>query len=398
MEGAFSKTALQKFGTCSGLRPWLPDDKPKSCNADRRVLQRGATNVWFSITRSALSIPPWSERAFRALDRHWTIVRAVPPDILPLVLNNLNLGDDEFSVEDLVAAVLERLRDDEATAAKASIEEEEYEALIRNRPERHRDQTFVCVPAKDVDPSLHQWLPLVQQVRRLRLVQALTGFTRLRSDNGATERVGALTETAVDWLPAIEINGEGVFLQLEGEALTEWEHRPTVVRRVATLAGRYAESCLRLGAPLAVAVTPRLVLAHSIAHALIDQWSLEAGYPTAALSERLYVGDRMAGILIYTATSDSAGSLGGLVSMTEQSRLETSLAEALDRASWCGQDPLCIESDSHGVDALNLAACHSCLLVPETCCTHANTFLDRALLVGTDEEPELAYFRAMIGR
>ena len=122
---------------------------------------------------------------------------------------------------------------------------------------------------------------------------------------------------------------------------------------------------------------------HTLAHVIIDQLSLDAGYPAAALRERLYVDDDMAGILIYTASSDSAGSLGGVAAMAETDQLGNALAEGLVRLSWCSSDPVCIESRGSGSDALNLAACHACVLVPETSCEKRNSFLDRALLFGT---------------
>jgi hypothetical protein len=100
----------------------------------------------------------------------------------------------------------------------------------------------------------------------------------------------------------------------------------------------------------------------------------------------------MSGFLIYTATSDSAGSLGGIVAQVESGTLATSVHRAIDRASWCSADPLCIESDTSGVDNLNRAACHSCVLLPETSCEEFNTLLDRALLIGTQEEPALGFF------
>ena len=64
----------------------------------------------------------------------------------------------------------------------------------------------------------------------------------------------------------------------------------------------------------------------------------------------------------------------------------------MEQAGWCSSDPLCIESAGQGVDALNFAACHACAIVSETSCEHRNSFLDRALIVGTPMEPELAFF------
>lgn len=127
------------------------------------------------------------------------------------------------------------------------------------------------------------------------------------------------------------------------------------------------------------------VAIHTLAHVLIDQLSLDAGYPAASLRERLFVDDEMAGLLIYTASSDSAGSLGGVASQAEQEPFASALHEGLIRLSWCSADPVCVEAGASGTDALNLAACHACVLVPETSCELNNTFLDRALLFGSPE-------------
>jgi hypothetical protein len=135
-----------------------------------------------------------------------------------------------------------------------------------------------------------------------------------------------------------------------------------------------------------------LVLIHTFAHVLIDQMSLDAGYPAASLRERLYVDDDMRGLLIYTATSDSAGSLGGIVAQGAPDRLASLVREAVNRAAWCSADPVCIEATATGADGLNMAACHACTLLPEVSCEERNMLLDRALLVGTPRATQLGYF------
>jgi len=74
--------------------------------------------------------------------------------------------------------------------------------------------------------------------------------------------------------------------------------------------------------------------------------------------------------------------------------LESSFVSALDRARWCSSDPVCMELGEHGQgpEAMNLAACHSCGLLPETACEVFNKFLDRALVAGTHESPERGLF------
>src|SRR5260370_12037274 len=99
----------------------------------------------------------------------------------------------------------------------------------------------------------------------------------------------------------------------------------------------------------------------------------------------------MCGFFISTATSDSAGSLGGVVAQAEPARLDSALAEALERSSWCSADPLCVEADAAGVDALNLAACHACVLLPEVSCEEMNVFLDRPILIATPTDANIPY-------
>src|SRR5690606_7105826 len=131
---------------------------------------------------------------------------------------------------------------------------------------------------------------------------------------------------------------------------------------------------------------------HTFAHLLIDQVAREAGYPASSLRERLYAGSDMAGILIYTASADSAGSLGGVAAMADPDRLGPAFVEAQRRLSWCSADPVCIESTGAGTDGANLAACHNCSLLPETSCEEFNVLLDRGSLFGTPESEDTGLF------
>ncbi len=196
----------------------------------------------------------------------------------------------------------------------------------------------------------------------------------------------------MNWLPAIDVSGEGVFLTFDERRLSEWERRPAVVGRIAAINADYSRKFGEQGRSPDRTITPRLVLAHTLAHILIGQWALDSGYPAAALRERLFSFDDRAGVLIYTGTSDSGGSLGGVIRQGESLSLERSLREAIERARWCSSDPLCIESDATGVDSLNRAACHACVLLPEVSCEEMNTVLDRAVIAGTPDHPDLAFF------
>src|SRR5207244_2216447 len=128
-----------------------------------------------------------------------------------------------------------------------------------------------------------------------------------------------------------------------------------------------------------------------------NQLSFECGYGSASLRERIYcssgsVSEGMNGVLIYTASGDSEGTMGGLVRQGEPDRLLRTMVAALQKAQWCSSDPICIETTGQGTDNANLAACHGCLLISETSCEEGNRLLDRAMLVGKPEDPQLGFF------
>lgn len=390
MEGAFRRNALRDITWCSANQPWLSRRDPNGCERAPRVLQRGASNVWFSIVESAISIPPWSEEAFKALNRYWEALRHVPDDAVRSVLTGMGLDQiSGYSVDELVEAVRERRDAEDPTTEldPAVIKEQEYVALIRGKPQRSAKQDFVCVPASEVTDSVAEIFKTVMVVKRLREVRVLSSFTRVREPEppDIDERLSPLSREELDWLPAIEVVGEGIFLELAPDRLAAWENQDKLRRRVEILVENARRREEGRSSNLSSRISGRLLLTHTLAHLLVNQWSLECGYPAASLRERLYVTDEHAGLLIYTATSDSAGSLGGLISQANPNRLEPSLRSAVVSAAWCSSDPLCIESDPGGTDALNLAACHCCALLPETSCEEMNLLLDRATLVGSPE-------------
>jgi hypothetical protein len=153
--------------------------------------------------------------------------------------------------------------------------------------------------------------------------------------------------------------------------------------------------------PATRAWAAKYLLVHSLAHILINQLVFECGYSTASLRERLYVSDDpvapMAGILIYTAAGDAEGTLGGLVQLGRPERLGQIMERALSRATWCSADPVCSENlGGQGSRLVNLAACHACVLLPETSCETINQGLDRAMVIGTPTERQRGWMASLV--
>lgn len=408
MAGATQEEQLG-FHSCSGRRPWLNDKVP--CQEPVVPLQRGASNVYFGLHASSISIPPWSRSIFSELDTHWNTLRSIPDDsLLQQLIASMDLpGKLGRSLDELFQAVLQRRAHERGDAVSVSENELRYNeclALQHGTGEAELDDEFTAKPA-EVAPVLQPYFRRVVLVERLREVRALLGFTRITPadpSNREATTMAPLSRSRKNWLPAIEVRGEGVYLEFDETRLARWSALQGVQQRAARLNRAYQEMCERRGWEPVQTISPRFLLTHSLAHALIRELSIESGYASASLRERLYVFEPdteenrpgIAGLLIYTATPDSEGSLGGLVRQGQPDRLAATLLSAIQEASWCSSDPLCIESEGQGPDTTNLAACHACMLTSETSCEQFNRYLDRAMLVGTLDEPAVGYFSPLL--
>lgn len=386
MEGSFSPKALLGISACAGGRPWLPGCPRETCGELPRVLQRGSSSVWFADVRSAISIPPWSD-IHHKVQGSWSMLKDAPDDLLRALFSMPGWLPDgsHWTVDDLVQAVRE-LRDGPALDDEG-LRRQEYSALNAGHPESSPSDQFVCDLVDVSGTGVAAFLNQARCVSRLREVTALTSFTRLVPPGTQAAIRAKLSAAPVDWLPAVEVFGEGLFVRFAEDRLHSWEKSQFAQRRTAQIARHAGEEDF---------VTPRRLLVHSFAHALMNELSLDAGYPVASLRERVYAGKDQAGVLIYTATADSAGSLGGLSAQSDPERLDAVVRSAMQRALWCTADPVCIESTGSGIDNLNLAACHACMLVPETSCEKRNCFLDRALLIGLPDDPAAGYFSELV--
>jgi hypothetical protein len=394
LEGSFDRNAMQGIASCGGFRPWLGAGSREECNQLPRTLQRGASNVWFPAPRSAISIPPFSEAIARFVDHEWDMLSDPQDFEAPAVIKGLvKKGRGKFTAEQILDEARRRhaALSSEDEPSETSLRKDEYTALLAGKDEDGVDSDFVCL-IQDVPDALTGHIADVRKVTRLREVRALYGFSRLDGVTGPTDpNLCALSPEPLDWLPAIEVIGEGVFVNLIDGEVRAWATTPFASERERKLRAAAARAAAASGRE-SRSVEIAHVMIHTLAHVLIDQLALDAGYPASSIRERLFVDTDMCGLLLYTATSDSAGSLGGLAAQAEQSLLARAFEEGLRRLSWCSSDPVCIESEGAGTDGLNLAACHSCVLVPETSCEEMNLLLDRALLFGTPAQPEAGFF------
>lgn len=389
LEGALGRGAIGH--RCGGSSPWL-DGEHDACQEDLVGLQRGASNVWFADVRSALTV----DRSLTPVEEVLERIRAELADIaetdidLMLGIKARQYGVDEGALKD--AYRKSKTTPESRVDAERILRRDEYEALGRPHPEMDGTETFVCLPSTvATSEGRSQLIDLVSKVPKLREVRALQGFARVTARQQETGGArGKLSRGRIGWLPAVEVLGEGVFIRVEENALREWEESPFALGRASALT-HAIQAAAPEWAGIVDTVEPRMLLLHSLSHAMLNELALDTGYPASSIRERIYAEPDQSGILLYTATADAAGSLGGLCAHGTVENIKLVIESAAARAEWCSSDPVCLDSMSTGAGARNLAACHSCLLVPEVSCELHNSVLDRACLIGSESEPQAGF-------
>jgi hypothetical protein len=254
----------------------------------------------------------------------------------------------------------------------------------------------------DVPEDYTSKIESVLLLERLKEVNALVGFTRVESpeesdDPNDRPPMAGLCRGKPTWVPAFEVHGEGIFLRFNETAVRAWEDTAGVAARNRMLLGGHIgwRSARQLDAAKGFPGV-RYAMLHTFSHLLIRELALECGYNTASIRERIYSDSSstapMAGVLLYTAAADSDGTLGGLVELGKPENLGRLIGQALRRASICSSDPLCSEHDASADRSLHGASCHGCSFVAETSCEKGNRYLDRALVTGTFEATDAAFF------
>lgn len=404
---AFGENRSLALGECTRKRPWLgiKNKDPHECKhaGQLRAIQRGATNGWFPLVRSALSIKEAASPIGQALKKcpQHQVEKIDSQEKLQTVLElEMFPALAEFKAEDIWQTLLKERGEIETDEIDLRLPE--WNAFRDIEGSNQGDQSDFFLEAGEVPDFLADKVERIVLARKLLEVRALTSFTRIdyasgMDDDGMGASRAPIYKERQDWLPAVEVRGEGIFLELKEEALNTWEAEPAVQKRAAAIEQKYKEWAAERGVDADDFPGARYVLLHSLAHVLMRQLALDCGYSESSVRERIYSSTdserKMAGILLYAASADSEGSLGGLVDLGTKERFPNLIHNALENAKRCSSDPLCADHQPDVHATINGAACHACVLAPETSCEAFNRFLDRNFLVPTMAYSEMAYFK-----
>ena len=280
------------------------------------------------------------------------------------------------------------------------LKEMEYNAITHHQQvEFQHDVRYFKAEEVAIKDSLKKYFSRVIKLHRLREVKVLLGYSRLEMPEPEVDdqkQVVKLKSSGPEkWLPAVEINGEGIFIEFNRATMNEWLTNSRVAERSKKYESCYEEYCKQKGWENFKSRNGEYVLIHTLSHMLIKEMAIQSGYSSSALHERIYSSDKMCGLLIYTGAADKEGSLGGLVELGSMEKLIPLLKGALENGLTCTTDPECFMKNPT-TDRINGAACHSCTMISETACENGNRLLDRALVVPLPEHEEMGYFKELV--
>lgn len=402
---------------CPGHKPWEIDNHSQapyeicSYNGQRLTMNLAlatGNSIYFSNTFSSLFLPselsgaikPNLERKLQYIQNAFSKWQARYPSKTKNDFINERFNSDEFLIDDAGFSeetlendkldVLEHFNSPPVLDPKENYRFTEYKCFTRNDLSLHPELTF---SKGRLDSELLPYFDRIVVVSNLKVTQAQLEFSRVEpvsntENSFASQNIYSSREENVHVLPANGVFGEGIFLQLSENRLMDW-----LSLNESKFKNRYRKY-LRVIRPNEDGISSKLkintyqdcvkyFLIHSLSHALMRGLEFSCGYPTASLKERLYISDRMCGILIYTAEG-AEGSMGGLINQASIPNFKKLLLESLRRAQHCTSDPICWESEGQGLFELNQAACFSCSLLSEVSCEEMNLILDRLTLVDED--------------
>ncbi len=385
---------------CTGQRPWLPHAGAEPCTLTARPIERTSTTAYYPSQLSSLTIPiagADNTALAHALTDNAVLraLRALPRDA---ALKEMVAAAARIGIKTDESELIRHLDAFEQPPIVGPRRADELSALTSTAHPRRPTTALPDLVAEPQDVHSYRGTRLgdrlagVSLVPRLRETRVLLGFSRIEPNPADAEsgyrqlwgkpRPQRFAEHSTDdWLPGYQVFGEGILLVFDPDAVAAWEARAAGNTRLSAASAAAAHHFEPVR-PL-----PWL-LAHTLAHLVMRAAAPHAGYPLPALRERIYATDQRTAALIYTAAGDVQGTLGGLVELGGPDRLGQILEEAVNAASWCATDPVCVE-DNGGPRGRGSTpgACHHCLLVPETCCESFNRGLDRLVVIGGHTVP-----------
>ena len=212
----------------------MRDIDPNGCDQEHvKPMLQGASNLWFPVLISALSVPHASDDLGRLVEDNWAVLdKATSLEVLKAFRMIGELKDfNKYTDDQLWAAIQKKIQGiGEEVEDPDDLKSPEWK-VVSNPTKAKEGRTFKL---RIVDPptDFTKYFEKIVLVEKLREVRALVGFTRLMSprdfDNAADvplEQRAKISRKAPTWVPASETRGEGIFFQFSESLIQEWVKR-----------------------------------------------------------------------------------------------------------------------------------------------------------------------------
>lgn len=412
--------AYSREWLCSGRFPERETGQPSraECAGKARIIQRGAANLRIPEILTGLVIPKCDSNLHRKLQISAIVdgltYASHPPASKAEFIQSLNNLVQRNRLSRAVVDEINQYDESEILSAIADMlnlqiphdayemRRDEFHELLNAATNGHppvRPRRPGDVPQFEVERSKVRQLTQngrlrlrVTPINRLQVIMVQRGYRRIPA--GQIQQA-ALVDTAFEfpadpgrrWYVGSELSGEGLFIDLDIA-----HHPQNRLQLAGPVAGNWWQAWNSPDEYTSNTLMPVdrhqfhpvFVWWHTFAHRLINALSVDSGYSSAAIRERIFIdidpetGTADGGLLLYTSQPGGDGTLGGLIALVPE--FERVLERALHNLDTCSNDPLCGE-EYFGPRRYNGAACYACLLVSETSCEHRNMSLDRNLLL-----------------
>lgn len=379
---------------CEGNTPWLNKKSlcpPKKVTSRKKIAMRGnhvrASNMYFPMIVSALQIPRFQNPIQKIITKNKAVIEDCILEELSFekIAEKKIFSKSEFTTEKIISEL--EYRYNQKVNDENGIKDIEFEDLIRNDSVSIAKNKEISISDVEIHPEIKKYVSGIKKIDRLTMISVLKSFTRNQPPNPFDEnssinekiRCKLNRNQKIDWLPAVETRGEGIFFSLDEDKLKQWEEIAN--QRCTSLLESFEEYNASRG--WVGNMSTRYILLHTLAHILIRELAYSSGYGESSIRERIYCGKNTNGILLYTASNSSEGSLGGIVRNAEVDEFNRLLQGAVIKSNTCSRDPLCIETkveEGPTHTKINGSACYACSLLPETSCENFNQLLDRKII------------------
>lgn len=418
--------AYGKAWNCSSRYPesemlGAPPNRPRVCNNKARIIQRQASNLRIPELRTLFSIsdrftPTELHNLLQLSPLFYNFIgMGVPTSINQLrsILNNLESrglikpAQSQKILNYNWVEITNAINDILTSSQPSSYIDlllEEFRGLINasnNGAPPVRGPTPSSPVIFEVRPQDKREFKtpngrsfMISPITRLRTVIVQVGYRRELGKIGKNVQKAKVISTGMadpidpcqKWFVGTEHYGEGIFIRLskddglhfalKGNSSQSWlnSYKNPTSYEDTEFAFRIKDVYDELH--------PVFIWWHTFAHLLIRAISIEAGYPSPSIRERIYLshdGDGIrGGIVLYATQPGTTGTLGGLISLVPN--FDTILKTAYDMLTVCSSDPLCKENE-FADGKYSGASCYACTLLSETSCEHRNLWLDRNVIL-----------------